>query len=771
MLPVKDGSTARQRPFCDHDSVKHLRHAAESGSLDELWRLQDAGIKINARDARGNTAFQQMVVLGNLPAATLLKKVGAKINLRDGAGCPPLVKAIDDQQPAIVTALLAWHADPGLATSEGMTPLRCAVVKGEPGMVKELLLAGADPNKADGEGKAALHLARSDLVAAVLLDNGADIELENNPGMTPLHVAIESGNVPLVRLLKERGARPSSNTAALLRSVARSGSVEMLELVLGWSADYQRRAIGLAQILVDIAVNFGHADLLRALKKNGIYVGPQIRQLTKAIQSGHAATVRVLLEWDKPGKPLANSGLILTFSVLSTFVNPVAPPVFKGKLELALCEAVRRGHADVVDALLDEDLDFDADAFSTSPLHLAVQGGHTETASRLLRKFPLAKRSDVASILIVAVMNGTPQLVTLLVRAIPPDDRRKQCAPAALAAAARDAYPVFPTLIADLKADSDEAVALMQMAAQRNSLAVLSQLLAKDCKPRAELLTMATRSIVIDLLQHVLSEKKPANFQYQQNSRLLLLAMEELLIQPRLSREALLALFLQMGLRGTNHARFDKTYFDMWSAFDENGQEQTTLLQRRLVFAMLFIEQKDDAPYTDESEKYKLSDRQFNALSKAARAQVGEAKLSCRAFMKAWHDKQLTRMASTCLSHTSMDLSSLSRLGDALIDETGLFNDIAAQVADCWRVALRAASRAAPVQCRLLELPAWMEANVPPYFGAEISRRAAAALDRDSEARSPVAAVRAIQARFVLDYGLAIRGPDEASSSSTTGNG
>ena len=139
--------------------------------------------------------------------------------------------------------------------------------------------------------------------------------------------------------------------------------------------------------------------------------------------------------------------------------------------------------------------------------------------------------------------------------------------------------------------------------------------------------------------------------------------------------------------------------------------------------------------------------------------------------MKAWHDMQLMRLASICLSHTAMDLSNLSRLGDALINESGLFNDIAEQIADCWRVALQAASQAAPVHCSLLELPAWMEANVPQHFAAEIRRRATTAFNRDPVASSPFAAVRGMQASFVLDYGLAIANHDEARSSSASGYG
>lgn len=74
---------------------------------------------------------------------------------------------------------------------------------------------------------------------------------------------------------------------------------------------------------------------------------------------------------------------------------------------------------------------------------------------------------------------------------------------------------------------------------------------------------------------------------------------------------------------------------------------------RRLVSAMLFFEQKDAAPYTDRSEKHKLSDGRFNALSKAARAQLDKAGLSCRNFMKAWQADQQMCPATIYLSQTT----------------------------------------------------------------------------------------------------------------------
>jgi len=51
-------------------------------------------------------------------------------------------------------------------------------------------------------------------VAEVLLDKGADPDLaEESSGCTPLHAAVELGDLPLVRLLLVHGADPEAQTA------------------------------------------------------------------------------------------------------------------------------------------------------------------------------------------------------------------------------------------------------------------------------------------------------------------------------------------------------------------------------------------------------------------------------------------------------------------------------------------------------------------------------------------------------------------------------
>jgi uncharacterized protein len=97
-------------------------------------------------------------------------------------------------------------------SADGFAPVALAAYFGHPDIVEVLLAAGAEVNaQAQNQMKvAAIHAAvsaRDARCVDILLKNGADPNLPQQDGITPLHVAQMNKDEPVIRLLAAAGAR------------------------------------------------------------------------------------------------------------------------------------------------------------------------------------------------------------------------------------------------------------------------------------------------------------------------------------------------------------------------------------------------------------------------------------------------------------------------------------------------------------------------------------------------------------------------------------
>ncbi|HSS39791.1 MAG TPA: ankyrin repeat domain-containing protein [Polyangia bacterium] len=112
-----------------------------------------------------------------------------------------------------VRTLLARGADPDARDEDGRTPLFSALLGGSVALLGLLLESKANVNARDTRGATALHVAAEEVLpeaATLLIGRGADVDLQDEEGNTPLGRAVFSarGRYDVVRLLLKTGASP-----------------------------------------------------------------------------------------------------------------------------------------------------------------------------------------------------------------------------------------------------------------------------------------------------------------------------------------------------------------------------------------------------------------------------------------------------------------------------------------------------------------------------------------------------------------------------------
>jgi len=265
---VKSGA---QINAADPNNISPLLMAVINGHYDIAGFLLDQGADPNAADETGRTALYAAVDMHSMPASgrpppneldnhltsmdliqallahganvnAQLKKMQpyrTKLDRADDtmldAGTTPMLRAAKAGDVQVMQTLLAKGGDVKLPNKFGITSLMAAAGLGTKGVdsigrkkteteaiasIKLCLEAGADVNAADSQGQTALHGAAEwgwDRVVQFLVDHGANLDVKDKRGHTPLDAAmglLSNGDL-------EDGPPPGvhESTSALLRKL------------------------------------------------------------------------------------------------------------------------------------------------------------------------------------------------------------------------------------------------------------------------------------------------------------------------------------------------------------------------------------------------------------------------------------------------------------------------------------------------------------------------------------------------------------------------
>jgi len=300
----------------DSDGTTALHWAAHYGDAELVDKLIAAGAKAKVTNAYGSSPMYEAAMAGNVPIMEKLLKAGADPDSPNGDGETALMLVSRNSDLAAVKLLLDHKANVNAVEQfRGQTALMRAAAQSQPAVVRELIAHGAQVNaisnvnnwdrQVTGEPRAVyrpaggltalLYAGREGCLDCVktLVEGGADVNLADPEGVTPLIISITNTHFDIGAYLLSKGANPNKwdwwgrtplYEAVDLNTLPHGGrpdspsldattSLKMIELLLNAGANPNMqlkllppfRSVG-ADRGVDSMLSIGTTPLLRAAK-------------------------------------------------------------------------------------------------------------------------------------------------------------------------------------------------------------------------------------------------------------------------------------------------------------------------------------------------------------------------------------------------------------------------------------------------------------------------------------------------------------------------
>ena len=261
MLNEKNGASQSGESF-------DLFSASSEGKLEVIEQLLEGGTPVDMQDGDGVSALMHACLNGQTKAAKLLLERGAQVDLLDDREMFALVMASLFGHTELVKLLLERGAQVDLQNNDGQSALMWASITGQTEIAKLLLERGAQVDLLDDDRASALMYAsinseqlseqlllkystmdfwdltmrkaiihrihRGTEVVELLLERGAQVDLQDNVGQSALMVASVVGQTKIVKLLLERGAQVDlrdNNGDSALMLADRNGHIKTVQFL------------------------------------------------------------------------------------------------------------------------------------------------------------------------------------------------------------------------------------------------------------------------------------------------------------------------------------------------------------------------------------------------------------------------------------------------------------------------------------------------------------------------------------------------------------
>jgi ankyrin repeat protein len=208
---AQTGPTAAQAA-----NYQGLHAAAWRGDRAGIARLAAGKAQLDVRDSQGRTPLHVAAFARQREAIRALAKAGANLDLleADRYDAVTIASVADDEETLRVLLALGASAKQVTSRYDG-TALIAAAHLGHDGVVRQLIAAGAPLDHVNNLHWTAVIEAivlgdggpRHQATLKALIDAGANLQLADRQGNTPLQLARSRGYTAMVKMLEAAGAK------------------------------------------------------------------------------------------------------------------------------------------------------------------------------------------------------------------------------------------------------------------------------------------------------------------------------------------------------------------------------------------------------------------------------------------------------------------------------------------------------------------------------------------------------------------------------------